>query len=164
MVNITYLLLGSNLGDKQVNLEKATTYLANHAGLITRKSSIYETMPWGVSGQPSYWNQVVRQETALSPEELLQVIHSIEQQMGRERRIHYESRIIDIDILYYNDIVLETANLTIPHPQMTRRRFTLVPLAEIAPYLKHPVLHYSSQELLQLCKDNLEVVKLEITN
>jgi 2-amino-4-hydroxy-6-hydroxymethyldihydropteridine diphosphokinase len=162
MVNITYLLLGSNLGNKKNNLKQAILHLAEQAGQVTQQSSMYETLPWGVSDQPSYWNQVVVMATDLAPLALLQVIHRIEKQMGRERRTRYESRVIDIDILYFNDITLQTENLIIPHPQMAYRRFTLVPLAEIAPQLVHPVLHRTNDELLQHCADELEVKKLEV--
>ncbi len=160
MVNITYLLLGSNLGNKKKNLEDAILHLRALAGQITQASSIYETLPWGVSRQPIYYNQVIVLETDLTPQALLQIIHTIEKNMGRERRTRYEARMIDIDILYYNDLVLETESLIIPHPQMAHRRFTLVPLAEIAPFFNHPVLHSTNGELLQLCEDHLEVVKL----
>ncbi len=160
MANIAYLLLGTNLGDKAQNLHKATQLLSGQAGQIIKSSAIYETLPWGVSNQPPYWNQVLQLQTQLSPQDVLTVIHTIEKELGRERRIRWESRLIDIDIIYFNNLVLETESLTIPHPQLANRRFVLVPLTEIAPDFVHPLLQLSNQQLLDACPDNLLVTKL----
>jgi 2-amino-4-hydroxy-6-hydroxymethyldihydropteridine diphosphokinase len=161
MANLAYLLLGTNLGNKKQNLHEATVHLSQQAGQILKSSSVYETMPWGVTDQPSYWNQVLLLQTTLVAQELLQVINTIEKELGRERRIRWEARIIDIDILYFNDLVIETASLSIPHPRMASRRFTLVPLAEIAPHFVHPVLGKTSLELLENCADTLPVVRVD---
>jgi 2-amino-4-hydroxy-6-hydroxymethyldihydropteridine diphosphokinase len=161
MANLAYLLLGTNLGNKKQNLEEVAVQLTQKAGQIIKHSSIYETLPWGVEDQPSYWNQVLLLQTTLLPQELLQINNEIEKELGRERRIRWESRIIDIDILYYNDFVIETATLSIPHPRIASRRFTLVPLAEMAPQFVHPVLGITNQEILDNCSDTLSVVRLE---
>ncbi|MDO1448898.1 2-amino-4-hydroxy-6-hydroxymethyldihydropteridine diphosphokinase [Rhodocytophaga aerolata] len=161
MANLAYLLLGTNLGNKHQNLLEVMVHLSEQAGRIIKTSSIYETMPWGVTDQPAYWNQVLLLQTTLLPQELLQVINSIEKELGRERRIRWEARIIDIDILYFNDQIIETETLSIPHPRIASRRFTLVPLAEIAPQFVHPVLGKTNQELLEHCSDKLAVSPIE---
>ena len=160
MANNVYLLLGSNLGNKLNNLHQAALMLGQQAGEVEKQSRVYETLAWGVEDQPSYLNQVLQIHTKLSPEALLQAINQIEAGMGRERRIRWESRLIDIDILYYNEMIWQTANLVIPHPQIANRKFTLVPLAEIAPDFIHPVLKLSSQDLLNACPDTLTVTPL----
>lgn len=161
MANVSYLLLGSNLGNRQHNLELARKHLAAQTGLLQKWSAIYETLAWGNTDQPTYLNQVVQLQTGFPPQLLLGKINAIEKEMGRERRIRWESRLIDIDILYYNDLVLETESLIIPHPQIAFRRFTLVPLTEIAPHYIHPVLKQSSVQLLHFCKDKLDVAPVQ---
>jgi 2-amino-4-hydroxy-6-hydroxymethyldihydropteridine diphosphokinase len=161
MVNNVYLLLGSNLGDRQDNLTQAALQLNKLAGQVVEQSRIYETLAWGVEQQPSYLNQVLKIQTELFPEELLQVINQLEANMGRERRIRWESRIIDIDILYYDTIIWQSQTLIIPHPELANRRFTLVPLAEIAPGFIHPILKLSTRDLLKMCPDNLNVTPIQ---
>jgi 2-amino-4-hydroxy-6-hydroxymethyldihydropteridine diphosphokinase len=161
MANLAYLLLGTNLGNKKQNLHEAAVRLSGLAGQILNSSSIYETLPWGVTNQPSYWNQVLLLQSTLLPQELLQVINNIEKELGRERRIRWEARIIDIDILYYNDWKIETDKLSIPHPRIASRKFTLVPLAEIAPQFLHPVLGATNQALLEACTDTLSVIAVD---
>ncbi|QHT66514.1 2-amino-4-hydroxy-6-hydroxymethyldihydropteridine diphosphokinase [Rhodocytophaga rosea] len=157
MATISYLLLGSNLGSKQLNLEQARTLLSLQAGNITKQSAVYQTLAWGNTDQPAFLNQVLEIQTDLSPQMLLQKINEIEKNLGRERRARWESRLIDIDILYFNTLVVETEVLIIPHPQIAYRRFTLVPLAEIAPDYIHPVLQQTNLQLLQNCPDTLDV-------
>lgn len=157
MATISYVLLGTNLGNKPQNLEKARSLISSKAGNITNQSAVYQTIAWGNTDQPAYLNQVLEIQTELSPQMLLQTINEIEKDMGRERRIRWESRLIDIDILYFNALVLKTESLTIPHLQIAFRRFTLVPLAEIAPAYVHPVLQQTNTQLLQNCQDTLEV-------
>jgi 2-amino-4-hydroxy-6-hydroxymethyldihydropteridine diphosphokinase len=157
MATFSYVLLGSNLGDRQQNFEQARKLISSQAGNITRQSAVYQTLAWGNTDQPAYLNQVLEIQTELSPQMLLQKINEIEKEMGRERRVRWESRLIDIDILYFNSLVIETESLTIPHPQIAFRRFTLVPLAEIAPDYLHPVLQQTNLQLLQNCPDTLEV-------
>jgi 2-amino-4-hydroxy-6-hydroxymethyldihydropteridine diphosphokinase len=157
MATISYVLLGSNLGNKHLNLEQARSQISLQAGKITKQSAVYQTLAWGNTNQPAFLNQVLEIETDLSPQMLLQKINEIEKGMGRQRRIRWESRLIDIDILYFDDLVLETEILTIPHPQIAFRRFTLVPLAEIAPDYMHPVLKQTNTILLKNCPDLLDV-------
>lgn len=133
-----YLGLGSNLGDRADYLQKAIFFLARPTITIEATSSIYETEPWGVEDQPLYWNQVIEIETILQPLELLQICQEIEQQLGRERKVHWGSRTIDIDLLIYDNIVSKTEELTLPHPYLEERAFVLVPLREIAPNLVLP--------------------------
>ena len=152
-----YLLLGSNLGDRLQVLLAAGELIAIQIGNIVAESSIYETAPWGVLDQPSFLNQVVEVETDLSPEEVLRVILDIEHELGRVRYERWGARVIDIDILYFNNLVLDSARLTIPHPRLHERRFTLIPLAELAPLFIHPILNKSTLHLLADCPDNSEV-------
>lgn len=137
--NSAYLGLGSNIGNRLKNLEKALASLAAQSGIrVNSTSSFYETEPVGFRAQGWFINQVVGIETTLPPFELLQVTQHIENTLGRIRAIRWGPRSIDIDILLYGDLVIDHASLTIPHPRMTERRFVLVPLAEIAPSLRHP--------------------------
>ncbi|WP_347156494.1 2-amino-4-hydroxy-6-hydroxymethyldihydropteridine diphosphokinase [Pontibacter chitinilyticus] len=156
-----YLLLGGNLGDRTLYLQQARTSITDRVGPITQTSKLYETAAWGKTDQPAFLNQVLEVETGLSPEQVLQRINVIEQELGRIRQEHWGARVIDIDILFYDDLVLQTQRLTIPHPQLHLRRFTLMPLAEIAPNLDHPVLKRSIKQLLEDCADTLEVQKFK---
>ncbi len=150
----TYLLLGSNLGDREKFLEEAILLLSEKAGKIISWSSVYETEPWGFETQNSFLNRVILVQTDLMPEELLHVILEIERVMGRKRvKEGYDSRIIDIDILFYDDLISHTDDLTIPHPRMHLRRFTLIPMEEIAPDFMHPLLRKTMSELLKDCED-----------
>lgn len=152
-----YLLLGGNLGDRPLYLAQAREHIAAQIGAIIQASALYETAAWGKTDQPAFLNQVLQVQTELTPEQVLQGINHIEQELGRVRQEHWGARVIDIDILFYDDLVLQTQRLTIPHPQLHLRRFTLLPLAEIAPTLEHPGLHKSAARLLQDCPDTLEV-------
>ncbi len=156
-----YLLLGSNLGDKQANLVTACDNIEQTIGDIIRKSSIYTTEPWGMEQAPVFVNQVLHITTRLSPKDLMTKILNIESGMGRIRNTGYQNRTIDIDILYYNDHTCETPRLTIPHPRIGERRFVLEPLLELAAELVHPVSKLTTQELLDRCKDQLSVKKVE---
>lgn len=146
MPHIVYIALGTNLGDRLVNLQTAIQAMlpAVQPRLI---SSVYETAPWGYSEQPVYLNQVIQVETYLSPLKLLHYLKRIENLMGRQVSIMNGPRLIDLDILFYDDLVLNTPLLTIPHPRMRGRAFMLVPLADIAPGLIHPLLQKSVIEL-----------------
>ena len=149
-----YLGIGGNLGNKQKNFEIVYKAIENELGIITISSSIYETPPWGFRTENSFWNSVIAIETTHSPEELLSRIHAIEKNFGRKRGSErYSSREMDIDILYFDDIFIETENLIIPHPRIHQRKFVLVPLNEIAPDLKHPLLRMTSMEMLENCMD-----------
>lgn len=155
--NCIYLLLGSNLGDRMQIMQAARDLIQKEIGEILSASSIYETAPWGVLDQPAFLNQVVKIQTELEPEEVLRIILEIEHELGRVRYERWGARVIDIDILYFQDLILDSAHLTIPHPRLHERRFTLAPLAEIAPDYVHPVLIRSSLQLLIACLDDSEV-------
>ncbi len=161
MSNGIYLLLGSNLGSKSNHLQIAKDWLAETVGAILKQSSIYETESWGVADEPSYLNQVIEIDTALAPQQLLTAILAIEERMGRVREKRWHSRTIDIDILFYNDQIIDSDRLQIPHPRIHERNFTLIPLAEITPAFIHPTLHKSIAELLTASQDSLKVIRLE---
>lgn len=156
-MNRVYLLLGSNEGDRRQWLQDAMGLLIQQCGTINRTSAIYQTAAWGLEDQPDFYNMALELDTALSPTELLQAIQDIEQQLGRQRVLKWGQRTLDIDVLFYNQEVLDTPELKIPHPYLQERRFALAPLNEIAPTLIHPVLHQPVSELLALCPDPLPV-------
>jgi len=153
----SYLLLGSNQGDREYFLNEATQRISQLAGEVIKKSAVYETAAWGLEDQAAFLNQVVQISTPLSPADLLTQINKIEKELGRVREVKWAARVIDIDILYYGDVILQTENLVIPHPHLHERRFTLVPLVELAPDFVHPVLQQTNKDLLTTCKDQLEV-------
>jgi 2-amino-4-hydroxy-6-hydroxymethyldihydropteridine diphosphokinase len=156
----TYLSLGTNLGDKKLNLDLACEKITLKVGSISRYSSIYETDPWGFSNQPVFYNQVIEVITQLSPGLLMKELHEIEKSMGRIREGKWTRRIIDLDIIYYEDQVISEDQLIIPHPYLQERKFVLVPLVEINPLFIHPIFNISNAELLMNCKDLLEVRKI----
>jgi 2-amino-4-hydroxy-6-hydroxymethyldihydropteridine diphosphokinase len=160
-MNKAFLLLGSNLGDKEKTISQAIKMLGE-SGTIYGISSLYRTVAWGKKDQPDFLNQITILETGFSCEDLLKKILEIEIKLGRVRGHKWAERTIDIDILYFNQEIIVTEHLKIPHPQIQFRRFTLIPLAEIAPDHKHPVLNISSAQMLERCEDRLEVVKADI--
>jgi 2-amino-4-hydroxy-6-hydroxymethyldihydropteridine diphosphokinase len=143
-----YLSLGSNIGDREAQLATAIESLQELGIRVVRRSSIYETEPQDFAGQPWFLNMVLEVETDYAPALLLSRIQQIEKQMGRQREIPKGPRTVDIDILFYGDAVIESAEMQIPHPRLTQRRFVLEPLAELAPDLRHPVLGKRIGELL----------------
>ncbi|MBL6445275.1 2-amino-4-hydroxy-6-hydroxymethyldihydropteridine diphosphokinase [Fulvivirga sp. 29W222] len=157
MIEGIFLLLGSNLGDKKKLLNVACMEIDKQIGQITRKSALYETAAWGKTDQPTFINQVVEVSSDLPAKEILVRINQIESLLGRVRMEKWGARMIDIDILYYGQDIVDTESLTIPHPGIPNRQFTLVPLVEIAPDFMHPVIQKSNKELLATCPDTLEV-------
>jgi 2-amino-4-hydroxy-6-hydroxymethyldihydropteridine diphosphokinase len=145
-INIT-LALGTNLGDRPGNLLAAIAALPP-AVTVLEQSFIYETLPWGVTDQPDFLNMVIKGETHLLPQDLLRNLKELEIRLGRIPSIHYGPRKIDIDILFYGDLILNTPELTLPHPHLHERAFVLVPLADLAPEQNHPVFGKTIRELL----------------
>ncbi len=155
-----FLLLGSNLSNPLLNIEEAKILIDLRAGKILRASSLYKTAAWGLTDQPHFYNQVIEIETELDPETLLQNLGEIETMMGRDRKVKWGPRVIDIDILFYDDRVIDSESLKVPHPGIQDRRFTLIPLAELVADSIHPVLRKTIAELLSDCQDTLPVEKI----
>ena len=150
----TYLLLGADIGDKKTTFVKAKQLIGEGIGRITRESSLYESEAWGFESATTFLNQVVEVSTILQPLELLGSIQKIEAELGRVRSGNgYESRLIDIDILFYDNLVLDTSALAIPHPHMHKRMFTLAPLYELIPNFAHPTLYKTVANLYAECTD-----------
>ena len=143
-----YVALGSNLGDKEANLRKALELLQERGVEIVKTSTFISTEPYGVTDQPTFLNGVCEVRTSLEPLELLHTLLDIEQEMGRVRLRHWGERNIDLDLLLYEDVVMDTPQLKLPHPDMQNRDFVLLPLAEIAPELVHPTLQKTISELV----------------
>ncbi|MBM3416747.1 MAG: 2-amino-4-hydroxy-6-hydroxymethyldihydropteridine diphosphokinase [Bacteroidetes bacterium] len=154
-----YLLTGGNIGDREKKLAAAKEQIKQQCGKIINASSLYETAAWGNTHQPPFLNQAFEIETGLTARQLIRRILKLEKQMGRIRKEKYGPRIIDIDILLFNDEIHNYPLLQVPHPEMQNRRFALLPLAEIAPGIIHPVLKKTIKELLNECPDLLEVKK-----
>jgi len=162
-MNRVYLLLGGNIGDTAKTLDDAIGHINDELGTVVAQSSTYMSEPWGFECTQHFLNKVVEVSTSKSAIKSLAICKSIETMMGRLHKTstHYESRIIDIDILFFNDEILETPDLTIPHPRLHLRRFALLPLAEIIPDYIHPTRGESIQELLNNCEDtgSVEMIK-----
>jgi 2-amino-4-hydroxy-6-hydroxymethyldihydropteridine diphosphokinase len=159
-MNKTYLLLGSNLGNSQKQLEVAKKHISIKMGEILRLSSYYSTLAWGNTNQPDFLNQVIIIDNKLSPEQTMETILDIEIKMGRIRTEKNAPRIIDIDILFYNKEIINTKNLIIPHPLMQERNFVMHPLNELSPNFIHPILKKNIHSLFLSCKDQLTVNKI----
>ena len=158
-----FLLLGTNLGDRHRNLLRAKELLLEAGIDILASSSVYETQPWGKEDQPWFLNVLLEVRTTLTPVGLLLKCQEVEVALGRTRIEKWGERIIDIDILYYHDQVINTRELVVPHPEIKNRKFTLLPLVELAAYVKHPVLNEDHKTLLTACDDPLEVRKTKLT-
>ena len=160
MANHLILHTGTNLGDREDNLLSANDLIEKRIGKITKYSSLYETEPWGVEDQPAFINQAIELTTELSPEEVLEAAHEIEEKMGRIRIKKWERRLIDIDIIFYGDQVIKTKQLNIPHQHIQDRNFVLIPLMEIIPDFIHPIFEETIEELYEKSTDTLEVFLL----
>jgi 2-amino-4-hydroxy-6-hydroxymethyldihydropteridine diphosphokinase len=152
-----FLLLGSNVGDRPGQLSMAIDLIEKEIGKTIVMSKIYETAPWGKADQPHFLNRAIEIESQFSPHELLNKVKSIEQTLGRTRLEKWGERSIDIDIIYFEDKIIDSSHLVIPHPHIAERRFVLTPLVEISPEFVHPLLKKSNTELLMECKDTLDV-------
>lgn len=160
-MNLIYLSLGSNLGHREQHLKEAVKLIQSRVGEPERISHYYESEPWGYSSENRFCNCCLSMRTILGPLPLLDQLLGIEKEMGRQRGgTGYSDRVIDIDLLLFGDIQLDHSRLTLPHPAMGNRRFVLVPLAEIAPELIHPVAGISIRKMLELCADQAEVTPM----
>jgi len=158
--NKVVLALGSNLGNKKENLQNAVNHIHNHICFVAQTSAIYETPSWGFDSFPFY-NMCILIHTNLSPEKLLVELKQAEKLLGRTTKTtdNYEARTVDIDIVYFNDLIFDSADLQIPHKELQNRKFVLVPLNDLIFDWKHPVLQKSTQELLLICEDESEIKK-----
>jgi 2-amino-4-hydroxy-6-hydroxymethyldihydropteridine diphosphokinase len=156
-----YLCLGSNTGNTRKNFRDALALIEKKIGKVVKKSHLYETQPWGNPDQDNFLNQMVMVNTTLEPRQILEEITRIEREMGRERKEKWGPRIIDIDIVLYGKRVIRDKGLEIPHPEMHKRAFVLVPLMELAPDYEHPILHQPIDELYMSCEDESDVRRLD---
>jgi 2-amino-4-hydroxy-6-hydroxymethyldihydropteridine diphosphokinase len=152
-MNIIFLQLGSNMGEREEYLKNASELLATEIGVIQKESKIYESVPWGVENQSNYLNQVLEIRSELSAEEVLERVLQIEDKIGRIRNEKWGERIIDIDVLLFNDSIVEKDGICIPHIHLHNRKFVLIPLNEVAPSFIHPKYNKTIEELLSECKD-----------
>ena len=158
-MNKTYLLLGSNMGNSQQQLSIAIKNITQKIGGVIRKSKLYTTAAWGNTNQPDFLNQVIVVETKHTALQTIKTILGIEEEMGRVRTKKNAPRIIDIDILFFNKQIIAENILTVPHPEIQNRRFVLIPLNELSPNFKHPVIKKTMHQLLVNCSDTLDVKK-----
>ena len=157
-MTVVFVLLGSNIGNSHLNLQKAIYSIQNAGINVIEVSSVYKTKAWGNTKQDDFLNAVLKLETQLNPSSLLKILLNIELELGRVRGTQqWLPRIIDIDILYFNSDIIQLKELKIPHPYISERRFTLIPLTEIAPNEIHPQIKISNKEMLNHCEDTSEV-------
>ncbi|QHS59806.1 2-amino-4-hydroxy-6-hydroxymethyldihydropteridine diphosphokinase [Chitinophaga agri] len=160
-MNKAILLIGGNLGDRIGNLREAVAQIEKQVGKVEKLSALYETAAWGDVAQPDYLNQALLVSTEMDARTLLHTVLAIEHHIGRVRRQKWGARVIDIDIIFYNDAIINEPDLKVPHPQMQFRQFVLVPLEEILPDWEHPLLRQSVRKLLEHCTDQLPARKYE---
>jgi 2-amino-4-hydroxy-6-hydroxymethyldihydropteridine diphosphokinase len=158
-MNVAYLLIGGNMGDRSAYLEEAIIKIASVCGRIKQISAVYESEAWGNANQPNFLNQAIELHTDYDAYTLLKLTKSIEDLLGRTREDVYCPRTLDIDILYFNDLIIQDIILTIPHPRISERQFVLIPMNEIASMHFDPVIQLTVEEMLTCCKDNLKVEK-----
>lgn len=158
-MNTVYLQLGSNLGEREKIISVSVLSISQSVGLVNASSQIYESTPWRVDGQDNYLNQILEVRTSLSARGVLESTRKIENDLGRVRIEKWGERLIDIDIIFFNNDIIETADLCIPHKHMHERNFVLIPLNEIAPMLIHPKYNKTVSELLNQSKDTEKVVE-----
>ena len=164
MMETCFVLFGSNMGDKKAIFDQACLLINNRCGHVVQVSSAYESEPWGFEAKEWFLNRLIIVETELEPEEMMRQLLDIEAELGRVRHLDaegYSSRTADLDILYYGSRIVLTESLTIPHPRLHQRRFTLLPLCEVAPEFVHPAFNLTQTELLKRCFDFSEVRKIE---
>ena len=160
MKGLSFILLGSNMGNREELLGEAIELIELRCGKVVLKSSLYESEPWGFETENLFLNQAIAIESALAPYDLLKELLTIEAELGRKRKenhVGYESRPIDLDIIYYDDIINDDEDLILPHPRLHLRRFVLMPLCEIAPDFIHPIIRLTNSALLEKCEDHSEV-------
>ncbi len=161
-MNTVVLLIGGNEGERLMFLQQAVEQIEKRVGEVLKKSSIYETEPWGFSAEQNFLNQALVVSTGKSPQETLKECLQIEENLGRQRLSEgYASRTMDIDILFFNEEIIQTTELEIPHPRLHQRLFVLLPLVEIMPDFIHPVLKKNISALLENCQDMLKVSKIK---
>jgi 2-amino-4-hydroxy-6-hydroxymethyldihydropteridine diphosphokinase len=163
MKHESYLLLGSNEGNREINIAKAVEAIAKQAGIIGKMSSLYQSQPWGFQAEKDFYNLALLLQTAHEPQALLRILLGIENSLGRIRNnlSGYTSRTIDIDILFYDNLMLDSPALTIPHPRIRERRFVLKPMMELNAAYKHPILGFSIAHMWASCTDNSEVKEIK---
>lgn len=159
---LTLLSTGSNQGNSLQILQMANFLIEQRVGSIIKQSSIYKTAAWGKTDQPDFYNQALAVETPFTPKMLVQKLQNIEKSLGRQRKVKWGPRLIDIDIIFFDQYVIKSEELIIPHPEMQNRNFVLFPLAEIAPNFKHPLLKKSLKTLVEETTDELKAVKVYV--
>ena len=155
-----FVLLGSNLGDRELLVNQACKMIGERCGEIVAKSRLYESEPWGFQSEHWFLNQVVKIETSLSPDALMRTLLQIENELGRDRSVQhngYVSRPMDLDIIYFGQQIIDTQLVIVPHPRLHQRRFTLLPLCDVAPDFVHPIMKKNNLQLLDECRDVGEV-------
>ncbi len=160
-MHILYLHLGSNQGDRKQSLDNCLVQIAEKIGKITSKSSIYETEPWGLKDQPNFLNMAVEAKTHLTVVEVFNISKEIEKELGCPKQVKWGPRSIDIDILYYDHVIMDTEKLKLPHPQLYNRNFVLIPMMEIAGDYIDPIRNISIDEIYDVCSDQCEVFLYE---